>query len=60
MFFTFCFTFLFAEAMIKVKHFKQDSSENKFVLPYIPILYPKMCLLKFPLRKAVVYAKQIK
>lgn len=44
---------------ILIEHFKQASSEDTFVLPYIPILYQKTCLLKFPLRKAVVYSETI-
>lgn len=45
--------------MVKVEYCKQASSENKFVLPYIPILYQKTCVMKLPLRKAVVYSETI-
>lgn len=56
----FVFTFLFAEVMVKVKHFKQAGSENKLVLPYIPTLHQKMYLTKqFPLRKVAVYSETI-
>lgn len=42
MVFVLSFTFPFAELKVKVKHFKQASSESKFVLSYIPILYQMM------------------
>ena len=55
----FCFTFYSPKIMDKVEHFKQVSSESKFALPYMRILYQKTCLMKLPLRKAVVYSETI-